>query len=210
MIAHRVLSLLFPPRCVTCRAPGSAICGPCIASFGGRHVFFCGALACVAVGSYGGSLRAAVLRFKHGRRELAEPLGALLAQALAKEHLGGGIPLVPIPTTVRRRRARGYDQARLLGAVAARRLGVPALDVLEQTAGDAQRGRSREQRLAASGRFRVRGASPLQGRRVLLVDDVATTGATIRDAAATLERAGAYVAGAAVLARADEMQRRPG
>jgi predicted amidophosphoribosyltransferase len=150
-------------------------------------------------------MRQAILHLKRGRRDLAEPLGALLAMRLAGE-FDDGVALVPIPTTAPRRRARGFDQAQLLAQAAARRLGLSVSPLLEQTADDAQQGRSRAQRLAASGRFRARGASPLQGVRVVLVDDVATTGATLRDAAATLERAGARVRGAAVLARAQEIR----
>jgi ComF family protein len=142
---------------------------------------------------------------KGGRRDVGEQLGIALAPLLA-ERFDHGAALVPIPTTAQRRRARGFDQSRLLASAAGRRLQTPVFDALEQSAGDAQHGRSRVQRLAASGRFRVRSAPVLQGARVVLVDDVATTGATVRDAAETLARAGARVLGAAVLARADELR----
>jgi competence protein ComFC len=143
---------------------------------------------------------------KGGRRDVGEQLGIALARLLA-DRFDHGVALVPIPTTARRRRARGFDQSRLLASAAAGLLRARVFDALEQTAGDAQHGRSRVQRLAASGRFRVRSAAVLQGARVVLVDDVATTGATVRDAAETLERAGARVLGAAVLARAYENDR---
>jgi competence protein ComFC len=206
VIVRYVLGLLFPPRCVACHCAGAALCEACIASFGPASSFACGWFPCRALGSYSGELRTAILRMKGGRRDVAEHLGIALAHLLAGRFDRRAV-LVPIPTTARRRRARGFDQSRLLVSAAARRLHARVLDALEQTAGDAQHGRSRAQRLAASGRFQLRSASLLQGARVVLVDDVATTGATLRDAAETLERAGAHVLGAAVVARAFEIDR---
>jgi len=117
-----------------------------------------------------------------------------------------GRVLIPVPTTGRRRGERGFDQGELLAREVERASGVPALALLRQTAGDGQRGRSRSRRLEAQGRFALRSASLVRGLAVLLVDDVATTGATLRDCAATLERAGARVEGALVIARAERVR----
>jgi ComF family protein len=201
----RFLDILFPSRCGACLAAGSALCPACIGAFGKPAAFRCGRVPCRALGSYSGPLRSAVLAMKRGRRDIGERFGLLLASSLADAFERGSL-LVPIRTTAARRRLRGFDQSALLASAAARHLGIPVLDVLEQTAGDAQHGRSRAQRLAATQRFRVRSASLLQGARVVLVDDVATTGTTLRDAAETLERAGARVLGAVVVARADELR----
>jgi predicted amidophosphoribosyltransferase len=70
--------------------------------------------------------------------------------------------------------------------------------VLEQRSGDAQRGRSRAQRLAASGRFSC--SSEVAARHVTLFDDVCTTGSTLRDCAAAVRAAGGIVEDAVVLA----------
>ncbi len=116
--------------------------------------------------------------------------------------LGPEIVLVPVPTVARRRRERGFDQSVRL----ARRLGErsqrPVLLALRQIAGDAQRGRSRRARLGAVGRFACVAPSLVSGARVVLVDDVVTTGATLADAARTLVACGARIDHAIVLAYA--------
>jgi predicted amidophosphoribosyltransferase len=92
------------------------------------------------------------------------------------------------PTSARRRRDRGYDQAQLLAVAVARALGVPSRATLVRArSADPQTGSSRSERLSRVG-FAAR--RPIAGRLVL-VDDVVTTGATLRAAAQALRRAGA-------------------
>ena len=94
-----------------------------------------------------------------------------------------------VPLSRRRLAERGFDQARLLAGIAGRGLGLPVTGLLTRTS-DAgpQARRGREERLAAMlGRFRVRGSPP---PRVLLVDDVLTTGATAAACAEALVSAG--------------------
>ena len=98
---------------------------------------------------YEGTLRSAMLALKDGRRDVAEALGRAVAR-LVPQRIG---VLVPIPTTARRRRVRGIDGVALVARYAAAIAGRVVLAALEQRAGDAQRGRSRADRLAAHGRF---------------------------------------------------------
>jgi ComF family protein len=202
-----VLDVLFPPACVECGAAGSALCPACRPPPEAVQRFTVGALRSVALGPYEGPLRRAVLAMKSGRRDVAETLGALLG-ALLGSPAGDGRSradaLVPVPTTRRRRSERGFDQAALLARGAALSHDLPVAAALRHVAGGAQHGRSRAERLAASGRFAFESASLSAGARVLLVDDVTTTGATLRDCAATLWRARVVVAGAIVVARAVE------
>jgi preprotein translocase subunit SecA len=91
------------------------------------------------------------------------------------------------PTSASRRRHRGYDQAELLARAVARRLGVPCRRLLDRVSGPAQTGRTRGERLLGPS-FRVRRRPP---GRVLVVDDVVTTGATLAAAERALRSAGA-------------------
>jgi predicted amidophosphoribosyltransferase len=147
-----------------------------------------------AASSYDGLIRDAILALKRGERAYLDPLAALMSPLVPF-----GVAVVPLTTTRRRAAERGFDQARELAhRVCAARDGWVA-DVLHKR-GAAQHGRGRGERLGAAGRFGLRARAELPDR-ALLLDDVITTGATLRDAAATLWEAGCDVTGAVVLAR---------
>jgi len=194
------LDLFFPPICGGCRAAGSALCAGCVAANPAALRSRIPGLDIVALGAYNGPLRRAILAYKTGRRDVGDALARRLAAALGP--VDGTFVLAAVPSTVARERARGFDPGDRLACRLGRELDRPVLAPLRQRAGDAQRGRSRAERLAARGRFALVAPRALAGMTFALVDDVATTGATLRDCAATLRAAGARVETAFVLARA--------
>jgi ComF family protein len=148
-----------------------------------------------------------------GWRELA-PLMARRMKTLEPPGTGAGrgLLVVPVPTTPRRERQRGYNQAALIARAYAREAGLDYLDALTRaSAGGSQVALDPSQR-----RSNVRGAfTPIatqrhrvKGRHVLLVDDVLTTGATASEAAQALERAGAHGVSLITFARALPDRRR--
>jgi competence protein ComFC len=189
-----LLDLVFPAQCAGCNAIGSGLCGLCAPSAPPIEIRL-HLLRVKALGIYEATLRDAVLALKDGRCDVAEALGALLAPAVDPRSL-----LVPVPTTAARKRVRGVDGVVLMARIAGGIAGVEVLEVLRQQAGDAQRGRSRVERIRAKQRFAC--DTPLAGRGVMLVDDVCTTGATLEDCAAAVRAAGGRVEGALVVAAA--------
>lgn len=193
VIAHAVRDVLLAPRCAGCGEPGAWFCVACrdlcdpVALEGPLHIR--------GAGAYAGPLREAVHHLKYGGEPgLAHDLGALVAAQVAAD-LAVGVrvdAIVPVPLHRARALARGYDQAALLAQVVAARTGVPARSPLRRI----RASRPQVELDRAARQKNVRGAfvaeaASLRGLRVALIDDVATTGATLADAAAAARAAGA-------------------
>jgi len=154
---------------------------------------------------YEGGLRRLVHALKFdGHDILAAPAASRLATEVRRRGLDGVDAVVPIPSTRRRNRERGYDPAALLGEALARRLGLrllPALVRVKETPPQSLLNAA-ERRANVAGAFRARASAA--GRSFLVVDDVLTTGATAFAAADALRAAGARRIAVAVLARTPE------
>ena len=151
-----------------------------------------------------GPARRLVHRLKYSDRgELAAPMGAWMARAGA-DVLAEADAITPVPLHARRLWTRRFNQAAALGRVIARRAGKPFEPALlhQVKATRSQVGLSREQRVQnMQGAFRAAPAASVQGRRIALVDDVLTSGATANAAARALLRAGAAQVDLIVFAR---------
>ena len=189
--------MFFGTTCPVCGRNGSAPCAQCARQLKPAPKLPPppGIDSFVAPLAYTGVGRELVARLKYRNARAVLPR---LADAVAALVDPNSVDVVTwVPTTAARRRERGFDQARLLARAIARRLGLPCRALLIRAPGPAQTGRPRRERLEGP-TFTVRGAVP---RRVLVVDDVATTGATLVSAARTLRLAGANQVHAAVAAR---------
>jgi predicted amidophosphoribosyltransferase len=184
---------LFPVWCIGCGEPEIALCSACAERSRPATVDL-GGIVTRAAGEYDGAVRAAILALKRGERAYLSALAAMVAPLVPT-----GSVLIPVTTTRRRAADRGFDQARELARRVAERRSGTYLDLLQKH-GAAQRGLARDARLVARGRFRLRPGVPVPPA-ALLIDDVVTTGATLRDAAATLAAGGCRVLGAVVVAR---------
>ncbi|EGJ08696.1 ComF family protein [Rubrivivax benzoatilyticus] len=188
------------PRCRRCALPLAAgdLCGECR-----QHPPPFEHTACAADYGFPWDGLVAALKF-HGRVELAAALAPLVANAAAA--LPVPEVVVPVPLSARRLAERGYNQAWEIARRAARQRGVPArTDLLERlidTPPQAELGRAeRLANLRAAFHVPPSARAVLAGRRIALVDDVATTGTTLREAAAALRQAGAAAVDAWILAR---------
>jgi ComF family protein len=147
-----------------------------------------------SVGVYEGALRASVLRLKHDPHVGAR-LGELLAAAQRRPPLDAATLVVPVPLHAERERERGFNQAAALARALSARAGLPLDEWSVVRAKHAERHRAgmdaRARRETVEDAFRVTRPRLVAGRRVLLVDDVLTTGATVSSCARALKQAGA-------------------
>jgi predicted amidophosphoribosyltransferase len=186
-----VVEAVFPTVCPGCGQAAEPVCRACARTLRAPPALPppVGVDRWLAPFAYEGVARELVARVKYRRTRATVPwLAACMARLVAAAGVHRAVGLVTWPpTTTPRRRDRGFDHAELLARAVARELGLPARPTLRRRPGPPQTGRPAIARRAGP-RFETRlGALP---GGVLLVDDVATTGATIAAAAAALRRAG--------------------
>ena len=160
--------------------------------------------AAYSYGFYEDRLRDLIHVYKYDRVEpLAKPLGRLLALALPRDRAFDVV--VPMPLHWQKRWQRGFNQSALLAREVSRRTGFPVARALRRVRNtQAQAGLTNAKRRAnVSGAFRAIKPHAVRGKRVLLIDDVLTTGATASSCARALKLAGAAEVTLLTLARAD-------
>ena len=207
------LDILFPPRCVFCRrflrSGEKLVCDDCVDKLpyttgGGRQTgdFFS---VCVAPLYYEGHVRESLLRFKFkDATGNAKAYGELLADCIRAE-LSGSYDLISwVPLSSKRLKERGYDQSMLLAMAAALELDDVAVCTLEKVKDvekQSMMGSVEKRRANISGAYRAADPELVAGKRILLIDDIVTTGSTLSECARTLLEAGAGEVLCAAVAR---------
>ena len=212
---ERILDLLFPPKCPFCRRvlddPRAPVCPRCQTTLpwltgqrARRKVEF--AQGCVSPLAYRGTVPDAIRRYKFsGLRNYARPFGLLTAQCVRDqlEQLPQAVTWAPLSR--KRLRERGYDQARLMAGQVGEALGlevIPALAKIRDTPPQSDLEEESARRANASGAYALLPGARVEGKSLLLVDDVVTSGATMGECCRVLLMAGAREVWCAALARA--------
>lgn len=212
----RILDFFFPPRCAFCGAileeSGDGVCSACRkalprAAETERKCDF--VRAYTAPFYYEEPVRQGMLAYKfrnapsHGK-----VFGRMIGEDLLRRGIDGFDLISWVPLSAKRHRRRGYDQARLLAEAAAEALGTTAVPLLRKARDVSPQSRLRtpeERRANISGCYVVRSADAVRGKRILLIDDIITTGSTLSECARMLLTAGAVsVRGAALACHREE------
>ena len=200
-IFHTILQLLYPPKCVLCRRllqpTETDLCAQCRADtpeVTGTKRKFPYLANWTALWYYEESVRASILRYKfRGSRSYCKSYGRLLAMKLLQENISFDI-LTWVPISARRKWRRGYDQVELLARAVGKELGIKPVRLLKKIrhnppqsgiSGDAER------RANVLGVYRLAKGADVADKRILLLDDVITTGATAGECARVLLTGGA-------------------
>lgn len=201
-LIHRIDGLLFPPKCVLCKRILDRneldLCRDCrenapeCAAKGTKLPFVDSTLA---LWHYEGLVRRSLLRFKfYGKRHYALSYGRLLAMKLQREREGTYDLITWVPISRWRKLRRGYDQVELLAQGVCAELGITPVSCLKKIRHNrAQSGivGQAHRRANVLGVYDVVERERFQGKRILLLDDVITTGATVGECARVLLTAGA-------------------
>jgi competence protein ComFC len=214
-LKQKALNFLFPPRCVSCGKGGTFFCRKCH-----NKLIYLQAPLCIrcskpirtgticnncqsrnwdidgiySVFKYGGAIRHAIIQFKYENiKVLADPLSHFMLEYLKEHHLSFDI-IIPVPIHKRRLRERGYNQSLLLAKKLSHMTRLPVVEgSLLRTKNTPHQASSDsvEQR-----RENIRNAfkcvnHDISGKRILLIDDVCTSGATLNSCATSLKSAGA-------------------
>ena len=202
MIHHLIHDLLFPNKCVLCRKlltkDETDLCHCCRSEISEhpkpkRAIPFLESWT--ALWYYEGNVRSSLLRYKFSnQRSYAAVYGRLLAMKLLREHPEGFDVLTWIPISPLRKLRRGYDQCELLAREVGKELGLTPVPTLKKVRNNRQQSRIQghaQRRANVLGVYQVSDGESVRGKRVLLLDDILTTGATAGEAARVLLTAGA-------------------
>lgn len=217
---EQIISLIASHDCLQCGKEGSLLCWPCLQLLPPltSHCYRCqhpttGNLICktcqgqvqllrlIAATNYEGPAKQIVTKVKYARAvQGVKPMARLLASKIDSSEYD---IITHIPTASSRIRQRGYDQAECLAQEISLILGLPHASLLARLGKQRQVGSQRQVRLLQlRTAFRPKHSVLTGNKRILLVDDVSTTGASIEAAATVLQRSGAKAVSAAVFAKA--------
>lgn len=216
-LIYQLWQLLFPPKCVLCgkllEKDETDLCHSCrcdTPAFPKSNLKLPYLAHWTALWYYEGTVRRSILRFKfHGERGYAEIYGRQLAMKLLSDDISFDI-LTWAPISRLRRWRRGYDQVQLIAEAVGKELGIAPLPTLVKTRHNRPQSRlggAAQRRANVMGVYRLADPVRVQGKTILLLDDILTTGATAGECARVLLTAGAKEVSCAAVAAASHHEK---
>ena len=206
-----ILDLLYPPKCAFCQRltqSGAKLCPRCREKLPytgpAAEQHFPRLKSCCSPLYYTEDVRRSLLRYKFGGVKMyAEVYGEFLTKCIDENGISCDI-ITWVPLSRQRLRRRGYDQARLLAEEISARKGIPCVQTLKKRRNNRAQsttGGAEQRRRNVKDVYMPLPGAEIQGKRILLVDDIITTGATLSECAGVLKSCGAAEVSALTLAR---------
>ncbi len=219
MIFQWLLDLFFPSKCILCKKLLSRqqtdLCHACRTEtdeFKKSNFNISFVAGWTSMWYYNGKVRASILRYKfYGRRSYGNAYGRLLAMKLRRDPLCQFDMLTWVPVSRRRHFTRGFDQVALIAKSVGRELDttpIPVLKKIRHTKPQSRLSGFAHRKANVMGAFQIIDPGMIQGKRILLLDDIITTGATASECARTLLTAGASEVYCAAVAALNKEKRR--
>ena len=200
-IFKNILAVLFPQKCLGCKKENEILCSDCLLKISRTDTPYLNGVH-IAANYQDLVLKKALWMLKYqGVKQLAKPLAELIRERIWKKLETENWLLVPVPLSKNKLRHRGYNQAEMIAGELSGNVRADILFKKFHTKSQVEV-KDKEERLAnIIGSFEVRNPETIRGKKIILIDDVLTTGATMREAKKVLKQAGAKKVVGVVVAR---------
>jgi len=200
-IFKNILAVLFPQKCLGCKKENEILCPNCLLKISRPDTPYLNGVH-IAANYQDLVLKKALWMLKYqGIKQLAKPLAELIKERMWKKLETGDWLIVPVPLSKNKLRHRGYNQAELIAKELSDNVRADILFKKFHTKSQVEV-KDKEERLAnIIGSFAIKNPEKIKGKKIILIDDVLTTGATMREAKKVLKQAGAKKVIGVVVAR---------
>ena len=200
-IFKNILAVLFPQKCLGCKKENEILCSDCLLKINRPDTPHLNGIH-IAANYQDLVLKKALWMLKYqGAKQLAKPLAELIRERIWKKLETENWLVVPVPLSKNKLRHRGYNQAELIARELSGNVRADVLFKKFHTKSQVEV-KNKEERLAnIIGSFEIKNPEKIKGKKIILIDDVLTTGATMREAQKVLKSAGAKKVVGVVVAR---------
>ena len=200
-IFNKILAVLFPQKCLGCKKENEILCSDCLLKINRPDTPYLNGVR-IAANYQDLVLKKALWLLKYrGAKQLAKPLAELIKERVWKKMETKDWLVIPIPLSKNKMRRRGYNQAELIAKELSDNICADVLLKKFHTKSQVEV-KDKEERLAnIIGSFEAKNSETITGKKIILIDDVLTTGATMREAKKVLKQAGAKKVVGVVVAR---------